>query len=428
MNNQASNESYRPGGPQAGRIMIVLFLIYIFDYADRMVVSSMLEFIKRDWAISDTQAGLLMSVISFFITVFSFPASILIDRWSRRKMVALMTFFWSVATLMCAFTKNYTQLLVARAFIGIGEAGYAPGGTAMLSAAYPEEKRARTMGIWNASIPLGAGIGLVAGGLIAREWGWHHAFGVVALPGMILAYAAWKLPDYKSVKPDESAGGKRGFFSQTVAIFRIRSLVFTYLAFAMNVSATTALMWWLPSYFERTGFAAPGRGGVFTSVIFALVLIGAPLGGYLSDYWQKRHKRARMTFPAITSALAAFFLFFSLLSREKPAMMVLLVFFGIAVTCFVAPAVAVTQDVVHPGMRAFSYGLNVIVQHILGDIWSPLIIGKLSDVIGIEKALLLTPIYGLLAALFFFIGSGFYPGDLERAEKVELKAEQVQLH
>jgi len=420
-------EAFSSGGWRSHKILIVLFLIYLSDYSDRMVVSSMIEFIKRDWGISDAQAGWLIGAVILFITFFSIPASILIDRWSRRKMVAIMTFFWSLATLACAFTKNYTQLLIARSFIGVGEAGYAPGGTAILAGAYPEEKRARMMGIWNASIPLGAGIGLMTGGLIATKWGWHSAFGIVSVPGMFLAVAAWFMPDYKSVKVENSATGfgeVGGFFKKALSLIRIPSLTLTYLGFAMNVSATTALMTWLPTYLERTGVAESGKGGVIASGIFALVLFGAPLGGFISDAWYKTQKKARLYSPAISSFLSSVLLLaVALTIREKVIALTLLAFYGIMVTCFIAPAVSVTQDVVHPGFRALSYGLCIIFQHVLGDIWSPPMIGKISDMIGMEKAIFFVTVYGVFAAVFFFIASRYYVRDLERVESVVLEVE-----
>ena len=96
-----------------------------------------------------------------------------------------MAILWSVATVLCALTGNFIQLFT-RLLIGVGEAGYAPGGTAMISGMYPENKRARMMGLWNASIPLGTAIGILLGGLIATHWGWRHAFGLVALPGLVV--------------------------------------------------------------------------------------------------------------------------------------------------------------------------------------------------------------------------------------------------
>lgn len=407
-------------------ILVVMFLVYMSDYIDRYVVASMIDFIKRDWHITDAQAGTLMSVVLLFITVFTLPAAILIDRWSRRKMVSLMVFFWSLATLACAFTKNYNQLLVARAFIGIGEAGYAPGGSAMLAAAYPEDRRAKVLGIWNASIPLGVGVGLFAGGQIARYWGWQHAFGLVAFPGMLLALAVWFLPDYKTVRPEasmEGFAGATGFFRKAVQLCRVPSLILTYLGFAMNVAVTTALMTWLPSYFERTGLAEAGTGGTYTVPIFALVLVGAPLGGFLSDAWHRRRREGRMIFPALTSLAASAVLLLALLLPGKAVQLPIMIFYGILATCFVAPAASVTQDLVHPGLRAFSYALCVIVQHMCGDIWSPWLVGAVSDRIGLSGAMLTVPFFGAIAALFFYVGSRFYNRDLAGVEKVELEAE-----
>lgn len=408
----------------AWAIFAVLFLVNVSDYADRYVVASMLSFIKADWHITDAQAGWLMGVVILFITVFSVPASLLIDRWSRRKMVALMTGFWSLATLACAFTGNYLQLLIARSFIGVGESGYAPGGTAMLAAAFPEQKRARVMGLWNVSIPLGMGIGLFAGGQIAKHWGWQHAFGLVALPGMFLAVIAWFLPDYKTVPPPPGNGVVRDFIRDTRTVFGLPSLVFTFLGFAMNVSVTTALASWLSVYFERTGMASEGAGGKYATGVFALVLVGAPLGGWLSDVWHRRNVAGRLYFPAITSAAAAVVLTIAFFfPGQLMVQMPLLGLFGILVTCFIAPAAAVTQDVVRPGLRAFSYAMCVIVQHVAGDIWSPGIVGAFSDEVGLPTAVRILPLWGFFACGFFLLAARHYKKDLAKVEKVELVAE-----
>lgn len=414
------------GARGAWLIFAVIFLVNVSDYIDRYVVASMLGFIKADWNITDAEAGWLMGVVLLFITVFSVPAAVLIDRWSRRKMVAIMTGFWSLATLACAFTSSYWQLLVARSFIGVGEAGYAPGGTAMLAAAFPEEKRARVMGLWNVSIPLGMGVGLFAGGQIAKHWGWHHAFGLVAVPGLALAAMAWFLPDYKTVAAPKSTGVVRDFVRDLKEIARRRTLIFTFLGFAMNVSVTTALASWLSVYFERTGTAAPGSGGGYATGIFALVLVGAPLGGWASDLWHRKRPEGRLYFPALTSAAAAVVLFVAFLfPGEKLIQLPLLALFGVLVTCFIAPAAAVTQDVVQPGLRAFSYAMCVIVQHLAGDIWSPGIVGWLSDRVGLGNAVRALPLWGLFACGFFLLAARHYKTDLGTVDQVELAAEQA---
>ena len=123
-----------------------------------------------------------------------------------------MALLWTVATVACAFTKSFPQLLMARGFIGIGEAGYAPAGTAMLSGLFPAEKRSRMMGFWNISIPLGIAVGIAVGGYVAHHWGWRHAFGLVALPGAIVAILFFFVKDYKTVelvKTVEPSSGRR---------------------------------------------------------------------------------------------------------------------------------------------------------------------------------------------------------------------------
>ena len=99
---------------------VLLFLLYMFDYIDRMVIVSLFPFLKAEWQLSDTQCGLLVSAVYWSILLFSFPVSILIDRWSRTKTIGLMSVLWSLATLMCVFTKNFKQLFMARIAIGVG--------------------------------------------------------------------------------------------------------------------------------------------------------------------------------------------------------------------------------------------------------------------------------------------------------------------
>ena len=105
----------------------LLFLLYMFDYIDRMIVTSMFVHIEKDWGISSTQSGMLVSGVYWSIVVLTLPASLLVDRWSRRKTIGIMAVIWSLATALSALTGNFAQLLMARIVIGAGEAGYSPG-------------------------------------------------------------------------------------------------------------------------------------------------------------------------------------------------------------------------------------------------------------------------------------------------------------
>ena len=398
------------------KIFWLLFLLYMFDYMDRMVIVSLFPFLKQDMGMTDAQCGLLVSAVYWSILIFSFPASILVDRWSRTKSISIMATFWSMATLACAFTKTFPQLLITRTAIGIGEAGYAPGGTAMLSANFPKEKRAKILGLWNASIPLGSALGIGIGGFVAYHFGWRHAFGLVAFPGLILAILFYFVKDYKTIQliKREKTGKetKMQFIDMARQFTHNQTLLCNNLAFALNVFITTSLLTWLPTYFHRFQNLAMDKASMKASSIMLLAIIGAPLGGFLADTWMKKRGNARLLFPAVSSSLTGILLFIAFAYLQGNVQYIVLFLIGITAVAFVPSGVAVTQDVVHPGLCAVSLSLNVIIQHLLGSSLAPIVIGKLSDTYGLDKALTILPIFAFLAGILLFIGSFYYKKDL----------------
>jgi predicted MFS family arabinose efflux permease len=414
-------------------VFALLFLLYMFDYIDRLVVVSLFPFLKKDWGLTDTQCGLLVSAVSWAILVFSFPVSLLIDRWSRKKCIGVMAILWSLATAACAFAKNFPQLFLARTAIGIGEAGYAPGGTAMISALFPEKKRSLIVGIWNASIPLGSALGIALGGLIAMRYGWRHAFGIVALPGMLIALLFFFVKDYRTVelvksakRPDQTGPPQRMTASEIVREFtRTPSLYLTFFAFSGNTFLTTALMSWLPSYFNRVQGLPMDKASLKSSLIMLMAIFGSPLGGYLADRWLKKKANARLLFSALSSTVTGLIFMVGFYFLQGPAQFTLFLAGGTTAIAFASSAIAVTQDVVHPGLRATAYSLCVIIMHLLGSALGPLVVGMLSDRYGIQTALALLPLAALWAGLLFFIGSFFYEKDLAKVEKVALSVEEA---
>jgi MFS family permease len=394
----------------------LLFLLYMFDYMDRMVIVSLFPFLKGEMGMTDAQCGLLVSAVYWSILVFSFPVSILVDRWSRTRSISIMAALWSLATLACAFTRTFPQLFVARTAIGVGEAGYAPGGTAMLSARFPREQRARILGLWNASIPLGSALGIGIGGLVAHHFGWRHAFGLVALPGMILAVWFTFVEDYETVRltrKEPSGREVRMRFQEIARQFtHNRTLLCNNLAFALNVFVTTALLTWLPTYFHRFGHLDMDKAGVKAGSVMLLAIVGAPLGGYLADAWMKRRDNARLLFPAVSSVLTGLLLLVAFSSLHGKAQYLVLLLVGVTAVGFVPSGVAVTQDVVHPGLRAVSLSVSIVIQHLLGSSLAPVVVGRLSDLYGLETAMTVLPGFAGLAGLILFIGSFSYTRDL----------------
>jgi MFS family permease len=397
----------------------------VFDYADRMVVNSMFTSIQAEWHITDTQCGWLVSVIYLAIGLLTFPISFLVDRWSRTKTIGIMAIVWSLATALCALTGNYVQLFMARILIGFGEAGYAPGGSALISGIYPLEKRSKMMGLWNASIPLGSAIGVTMGGIIAQTLGWKHAFGLVAFPGLIIAILFLFVKDYKTV--DLSFVNKMNDKVKMKAkdIYREfitkPSLILTYFGMAAIVFVTTAMIVWLPKYFQIERNLDPKTAGSLAGAVMVLALVGAPLGGFIIDKWRKTEIKARLLFPAISTLISAIVLFISLILLTGKGQLILLFVFGILIMTFISGAAAVTQDVIHPGLRATSYAVAVAVQNLLGSFTAPIILGRISDLTNIKAAMSILPFVLLIGSLLFYIGSKYYIKDLEKVAPVNLE-------
>ena len=408
-------------------VFMLLFLLYMFDYIDRMVVTSMFTSIERDWGISHTQSGLLVSAVYWAIVILTFPISILVDRWSRTKTIGVMAIMWSLATALCALTGNFVQLFMARMLIGVGEAGYAPGGSAMISGLYPVDRRARMMGLWNASIPLGSAIGVLLGGVIAAKLGWKHAFGIVAIPGMIVAILFLFVKDYKTVDLsfyDKYSNKIKMEKKDMVKEFITKpSVLLTYLGMAAVVFVTTSMLTWLPTYFEKMRNIPQETAGKMASSVMVLALVGAPLGGYLTDIWRKSKSNARLLFPATTSFLSAVVLFLALVVFKGTIQYVLFLVFGVLVLAFISGAASVTQDVIHPGLRATSYAIAVVIQNLLGASTAPIVMGKIYDLTNIQTALSVLPFVLLLGAILFWIGSKYYVKDLEKVATISLEPE-----
>jgi MFS family permease len=412
-------------------IFALLFLLYMFDYIDRMVISSLFPFLKADWNLTDKECGMLVSVVYLSIVVFTFPISILVDRWSRKKTIGLMAVVWGFATGLGAFSKSFRQLFATRTIIGIGEAGYAPGGSAMMSALFPVEKRAMMIGLWNASIPLGSAIGVAIGGIIAAHWGWRHALGIVAIPGIIIAILFFFIKDYKTVHLEKTETNTdriaerrkvRMTLKDTMKEFLSKpSLLFTFFGMAGVVFTTTSLITWLPTYFHRVQGMAEGPAGMKASMVMLLAIVGAPLGGYFADRWRRKKVNARLLVPSITSFLSAILMFLAFSIFDGQMQYLVLLSVGISVTAFIAAATAVTQDVVHPGLRAMSYAIAVIIQNLLGSMPGPIVMGAISDATDIHTAFKFLPISLLLSTALFFLGSRYYERDMKKVEIVNME-------
>ena len=424
--NPQPNE-YKVGGWSAHYILIICTLLYVINYVDRQVFSVVLQPMKIELGLSDAQCGLAQTIFILGMALFSFPVAFMIDRWSRSKTIGIMAMLWSIFTFLTGFAKSFTTLIIPRSLVGLGESGFTAGGVAMVSAAYPQEKRSRVLGIFNIGIPLGAAIGMIAGGAISAASGWRMSFFVFAIPGIILGVLAFFMRDYKTAGGAGQVKSNVNFGKSIVQLLRIRSLRWYYLGYGvLNFMAVGALVW-MPALTMRLMGISEAQAGLIVGGWGLMAIIAAPLGGYLADLWQKKTGRGRLLLPATATVLAAILLIIIVLIKLGPVGIVL----GFAYGFFAvigAPALnSISQDVVPSAHKGLSMGLAVFSSYMLGGAWGPLAVGAISDALGggaegLMTALLITTIAGFLGAGCLFIASRTYPADMEKVKLETLMA------
>ncbi|TAL38664.1 MAG: MFS transporter [Spirochaetes bacterium] len=430
MSDAPGKKELKTGGWSARYVLIICSLLYMVNYMDRQVLSAVLQPMKVDLGLSDTQAGMLQTVFLLSIALFSLPVAYMVDRWSRRKAIAIMAVIWSGFTYLTGLGRNFLGVLLPRMMVGVGESGFSAGGTAMLTAVYPPESRGKLMGIFNLVIPIGAALGLVLGGYLSKNFGgWRTPFLVFAIPGVILGILAFFMRDYKTVVHVDAAGKKAGFLKSALSLFRIPTLKWLYLGYGIRNIMNFSVLTWISAYFMRSQNIPEDKAGMLGGVIFIMAILGSVLGGVLSDTWQKKNRRARMLLPVIGDILAAIILIIALYLEARGAGFIILCLWGAMVMVGVPPLTAVTQDVVEPAVKGLSYGMAVFCMYLFGGGWGPIVTGVISDALGggadgLKYALIIIALSGFVAAFIEWLGSRSYPADLDKVKGLVLEQEK----
>ncbi|MDD5398362.1 MAG: MFS transporter, partial [Dehalococcoidia bacterium] len=235
-------------------VMVILYALYFLDFATRAVVSPMFPVLKAELGLSDTQLGWLSTIVLAMVGLLSIPLSYFIDRWRRGRMLSLMSIIWSIASFFSGLSVNFTQLLVTRGILGVGEASFNSGGQALIMAMVKKARRATVTGIWTTATSLGMAFGMVIGGWVAVNMGWRMAFMVVAIPGIIFGILAWFMPDYKNRPKDPNgaaSSSSMSFGSTMKAILTNKTAVMLFISFGLLYYFLNTIVYWLPTYFNR---------------------------------------------------------------------------------------------------------------------------------------------------------------------------------
>ncbi|MES2992218.1 MAG: MFS transporter [Pseudomonadota bacterium] len=400
--------------------------LMIFDYVDRQVIVSLFPYLKAEWALSDKQLGGLVSVVSVTVALGALPVALFADRVSRVKSIVAMATVWSLATISCMWARNYGALLAARAVVGVGEAGYGSVGAALIASHFPSRMRGALLAGFFAAASVGSVLGVMLGGVIAARWGWQAAFGVVGVPGLLLALLYLKVRDYDTVQLAPAQNARRESIGEAVkhiarVLARSRTMLWVCVGGAAQLVVVSALWSWLPSFLNRVHGVAPAQAGVKAALVVLCGAAGAVIWGALVDRAGVRHPRRKfMVLAALCVTTTVVLVAAFTLALPPAAQFALIMVGGFLATCTVGPVSAIVIDVIHPGVRATGCSVLALFQNLLGLAAGPFLAGVLSDAWGLVPALSAIPLFALLAAGAFVRAAGTYEADKARAaEPVE---------
>jgi len=395
--------------------------INFLNYMDRWVAASASPLIQKEFSLSDALIGLLGSAFLLVYAVAALPFGYWADRGVRRTVVAVGVTIWSLATLFTGFSRNFFQLFVSRAILGIGEASYYPAGTSLLSDYFPKSQRGRVMSIWGAGSTLGIAVGFAGGGYIADKFGWRNAFFFAALPGILFAILAFAMREPLRGSVEERGHAVSETKDATVRTFlnlmRIPTLRATILSqtFLFFVLASNAF--WLPTLLQRRFDVSLSQAGLISGGVLVLGgLIGTLAGGWIADRLGRSSPAAYLQVGIAGFLIGAVFIVISLVAPLNVGPIpVFIPAFLIAVIClylYSGPFTAVSQNVVSPALRASSVTMLLFVSHVFGDSHSTFDVGFLSDRIGLQTTLLITsPTLLIVAAIIAATGLRSVKGD-----------------
>lgn len=398
-------------------VLVVLILVYIFNFIDRQILGILASSIKSELGLSDTELGLMGGLaFALFYTGLGIPIAMLADRFNRTWIITVSLAVWSGFTALCGAATGFWQLFLCRLGVGVGEAGGVAPAYSLIADYFPPSQRARALAVYSFAIPIGMALGVLFGGLIAHQIGWRWAFVICGLAGLALA------PLLKFTVREPVRGGLDGTGKKAPAasLSAVLETLFTKPAFwllALGASASSimgyGLAFWLPSFLERShGLSLVDRSLFYSALVFAGGIVGVWLGGSLGDRLGAKDKANYARVPA-----AAFIVTVPLYATGVAVSDLTLAFALFVVPTALAlmwlgPTLSAVQHLVPANMRATASAVFLFVNNLLGIGFGTWFLGRLSDVLRAEygqESLRYSILYCLgfyaLAAILFFLAS-----------------------
>jgi len=369
-------------------VVIVLAVVYTFNFMDRQIMSILQEPIREELNLSDTQLGMLTGLtFALFYTTFGVLLAWAADRYKRTWIMAASCAVWSLFTALCGLATNFVQLALSRVVVGIGEAGGSPPSYSLISDYFPPKERGVGLAIYSLGVPIGSMVGAGVGGAIAAAYGWRIAFIAVGLPGLLLALVMLLLiREPKRGGLDPIAAGAIAhdpappMMSAIASFFANRTLVLIAISSGLSAFVGYAMLNWNPSFLMRVKGMSLAQVGAYYSLVLGITgMIGTFGSGWLVDKLSLRDRRWYSWVPAIAFALTIPALAGLLWAPTWQFALLFLAVPSLLNNMYLAPALTVVQNAVPPARRTMSGAILLFILNLVGLGGGPLYVGFISD-------------------------------------------------
>lgn len=364
----------------------LLLLIFAFNNVDGVALGIVLQDIKVDLSLSDTQLGFLTGLaFALFYAVMGIPLARWADRGNRVTVITVTTGLWSVAVALCGATTSFLQLLLVRIGVAVGEAGCHPTTHSLIADYFSREERPRAVSRYMLGLPLALTMGYFAAGWLAQLFGWRMTFVLLGLPGVVLAALALLTlhePRLARAPPEPSAPAPSQPSLKVVAATLWASPTFRHLLFCFSVwyFFGYGLLQWEPTFFARSHGLKSGEIGTWFAVIFGVGSgLGTYLGGELSSRYAAGNERLQLNIAAAGFVVFGIVTVGAFLATDYRVAFVALGLASLGGNMAQAPMLATIQTLVPPPMRAMSLAIIYFFANLIGMGLGPLAAGFLSD-------------------------------------------------
>ena len=406
----------------------LLFVVALFNYIDRSILSIMQVALKHDLGLSDTQLGTLLGLpFAIFYTLGALPLAWLADRLTRKYVLTAALTIWTLMTAAGAAASGFVMLMTCRVGVAVGEAGCVPTTHSMISDYFPRHRRALAMAFWGLSLPLGSMLGVFLGGKLTAAFGWRATFAIIGLGGMAMApiiLLFLKEPTRGRFDGGPAAGeaaAKRSLGRSIGILWNLRSFRYLCIGEGFQAWAQNGMLSFNAAFYSRVHHMPLALIATYLSLIIGFSgAAGTFLGGALANGLARRDVRWYMRIPAIAAFTTVPFALFQYFTPDVTLSLLAAIVPAAMVNVYMAPGNAMSQSLVPADMRATTSAVLVIFAGLAAGL-GPFSVGWISDLLihqfglgatSLRYALPTVLIPAVISSILFFRSAAHLPKEL----------------